>query len=123
MKNIFKTVALLILLFAITINAEAQKKEHKKAKKEMAKQLHLTKQQKKEKKAFKAITEKEKEAIKNNSALTVQQKKEQLAQLKNDKYAKLEGILTPDQKEKMKQAKDNQPRRGVTNRPNERTAK
>ena len=123
MGNIFKPIVLLFLLFAFTINADAQKKDHKKAKKEMVKQLHLTKQQKKEMKAFKLTTKKEREAIKSNSALTDQQKKDQLAQLKNDKHAKLEAILTPEQKEKMKQAKDNKPRRGVTNMPNERTAK
>jgi len=35
----------------------------------------------------------------------------------------LEAILTPEQKEKMKKMKKDQPRRGVTNMPNERTAK
>jgi len=79
MKNIFKSIALLILLFAFTINADAQKKQPDKAKKEMVKQLHLTKKQKKEMKAFQESTKKEKETIKNNSALTEQQKKEQLA--------------------------------------------
>jgi periplasmic protein CpxP/Spy len=123
MKNIFKKIALLILLFAFTINAEAQKKDQKKAKKEMVKKLQLTKQQKKEMKAYKVSTKKKKEAIKNNSALTEQQKKDQLAQLKNDKHAKLEAMLTPGQKEKIKQAKDSKPRRGVTDMPNERTAK
>jgi hypothetical protein len=123
MKNIFKLIALLFLLFGFTINADAQKKDHKKAKKEMLEQLHLTKQQKKEMKAYKAVSKKKKEAIKNNNALTEQQKKEQLAQLKNDKHAKLEAILTSAQKEKIKQAKDSKPRRGVTDMPNERTAK
>ena len=89
----------------------------------MVKQLHLTKQQKKEMKAYKVSSKKKKEAIKNNSALTEQQKKEQLEQLKSDKHAKLEAVLTPEQKEKMKQTKDNKPRRGVTDMPNERTAK
>jgi outer membrane protein assembly factor BamD (BamD/ComL family) len=122
MKNIFKSIVLLVLLFAFTINAEAQKK-HKKAKKEMVKQLHLTKQQKMEMKAFKATAKKEREAIKSNSALTEEQKKEQLELLQKKKPARLEAILTSEQKEKLKQTKNNQPRRGVTNRPNERTAK
>ena len=74
-------------------------------------------------KTFQESAKKEKEAIKNNSTLTEQEKKEQLAQLKNDKHAKLEAILTPEQKEKMKQTKDNNPRRSVTDMPNERTAK
>ena len=123
MKNIFRYSLLLVLLFAFSINADAQKKEHKKAKKEMVKKLHLTKVQKKEMKTFKATAKKEREAIKSNSALTKQQKKQQLAALKNKKHSTLEAILTPGQKEKIKQAKDNKPRRGVTDMPNERTAK
>lgn len=121
MKIRFKLTGMLFFLFAFTLNAEAQKKDPKKAKKEMVKQLHLSKQQKKEMKAV--SLKKKKEAVKNNSALTEQQKKDQLAQLKNDKHAKMEAILTPEQKEKIKEAKDNKPRRGVTGMPNERTAK
>jgi mevalonate kinase len=123
MKNIFKSIFFLFLLFAFTLNADAQKKDHKKAKKEMVKQIHLTRQQKKEMKTFKATIKQERETIKRNTALTEQQKKEQLGQLKKEKHAKLETILTAEQKEKLKQTKDNQPRRGVTNMPNERTAK
>ena len=55
--------------------------------------------------------------------MTEQQKKEQLEQLRNEKHGKLEAILTPEQKEKIKQTKDIKPHRGVTNMPNERTAK
>jgi Spy/CpxP family protein refolding chaperone len=43
--------------------------------------------------------------------------------LKKEKDAKLQAILTPEQKEKMKQKKETKPRRGVTNMPNEKTAK
>jgi hypothetical protein len=39
------------------------------------------------------------------------------------KEQKLEAKLTPEQKEKIKNAKENKPRRGVTTMPNERTAK
>ena len=87
------------------------------------KELDLSKQQKKEIKKYKKADKAKVTAIKNNSALTEQQKKDQLAQLHNEKLEKLEGILTPEQKEKMKQMKKDQPRRGVTNMPNERKAK
>lgn len=43
--------------------------------------------------------------------------------IKDEKKDQLEAILTPEQKEKIKQTKDNKPRRGVTTMPNERTAK
>ena len=87
------------------------------------KDLNLSKQQKKEIKKNKKSDKVKVAAIKNNAALTQQQKKNQLIQLHKEKHDKLESILTPEQKEKMKQMKKDQPRRGVTNMPNERTAK
>ncbi len=44
-----------------------------------------------------------------------------MEQLKSERHEKLESILTPAQKERMKQMRENQPSRGVTNMPNERT--
>ena len=122
MKNILKLLAIAILFVCSSRSAEAQVLHHKKAKKEMVKQLHLTKEQKKQMKSFHRSTKQKKNAIENNTSLTEQQKKDQLAQLKNEKHTKLETILTPEQKEKMK-ANENKPHRGVTNMPNERTAK
>ncbi|HEV8080915.1 MAG TPA: hypothetical protein VGP43_09395 [Chitinophagaceae bacterium] len=62
-------------------------------------------------------------AIKSNSKLTQRQKKAKLAQLKKEKHKRLQAMLTPEQKERIKQIQNNKPRRGVTNLPNERTAK
>ncbi|HEY8690877.1 MAG TPA: hypothetical protein VIM07_16690 [Chitinophagaceae bacterium] len=87
------------------------------------KELNLSKQQKKEVKKYRRSNKAKVAAIKNNAALTEQQKKDQLVQLHNEKHEKLETILTPEQKEKLKKMKKDQPRRGVTNMPNERTAK
>ncbi len=87
------------------------------------KELDLSKQQKKEIKKYKKSDKVKITAIKNNAALTEQQKKDQLMQVRKEKHDKLETILTPEQKEKMKQIKKDQPRRGVTNMPNERTVK
>ncbi|MEO5782643.1 MAG: hypothetical protein ABIQ07_05190 [Ginsengibacter sp.] len=87
------------------------------------KELDLSKQQKKVIKKYKKSDKVKVTAIKNNAALTEQQKKDQLMQLHKEKHNKLETILTPEQKEKMKQMKKDQPRRGVTNMPNERTVK
>ena len=122
MKNILKLVAI-VLFVSFSMTSESQVVHRKKAKKEMVKKLHLTKQQKKQVKTFHKSTKEKKDIIKNNPSLTEPQKKEQLAQLKNEKHTKLEAILTPEQKEKLKQENENKPRRGVTNRPNERTAK
>ncbi|MGI8583525.1 MAG: hypothetical protein ACR2KX_15105 [Chitinophagaceae bacterium] len=85
--------------------------------------LDLSKQQKIQLKKYNKYYSAKKAAIYNNAALTEQQKKVQLTQLKNEEQEKLQVILTPEQKEKMKQMKKGQPRRGVTNMPNERTAK
>jgi hypothetical protein len=85
--------------------------------------LDLSKQQKIQLKKYNKYYSAKKAAIYNNAALTEQQKKVQMTQLKNEEQEKLQVILTPEQKEKMKQMKKGQPRRGVTNMPNERTAK
>jgi len=85
--------------------------------------LDLSKQQKIQVKKYNKYYNAKRAAIYNNAALTEQQKKVQLTQLKNEEQEKLQVILTPEQKEKMKQMKKGQPRRGVTNMPNERTAK
>ena len=121
MRNIFRLLSILILFFAFTISAKAQVQHNEKEKKEIKKH-HLTKRDKEVRKTFKRSIKEKKESIKN-SALTKEQKKAQLAQLKKEKHDKLQAILTPDQKERMKQIKENTPRRGVTNMPNERTAK
>lgn len=85
--------------------------------------LDLSKQQKAEVKKYHKYYNARKAAIYKNATLTEQEKNTQLAQVKNEEHAKLEVILTPEQKEKMKKIKKSQPRRGVTNMPNERTAK
>lgn len=89
----------------------------------MMKQLDLSKQQKKEMKAFHRSLEQEQKAIENNSALTADEKKAQIKALRERKHDKLQNILTPEQKEKMKAYKTEMPHRGVTNMPNERKAK
>ncbi len=87
------------------------------------KELDLSKKQKKEVKKYKKSNKAKVAVINHNASLTEQQKKDQLMQLHKENHDKLEIILTPEQKEKMKQMKKGQPRRGVTNMPNERTAK
>ena len=123
MKKIFKLLSIVIILFAFTINAEAQTKHNKKERNEMMKSLNLSKQQKQQLKAFHKSGKSERETIKNNTALSQEQKKEKMEQLHKEKHDKMESILTPEQKQKMLQMRDNQPRRGVTNMPNERIAK
>jgi len=122
MKKMRSLLSLLLLLFVFTMSVAAQPAHHKKGKK-IIKQLHLTSQQKHELKTFHKSAKQQVTAIKNNTALSEQQKKEQLEQLKEKRHEKLEAILTPEQKEKLKELKKEGPRRGVTNMPNERKAK
>lgn len=123
MKKILKLLSIVIIFFSFTINADAQTKHNKKERKEMMKSLNLSKQQKQQLKAFHKSTKSEREALKNNTALSEEQQKEKLEQMHKESHDKLESILTPEQKQKMLQMRGNQPRRGVTNMPNERIAK
>ena len=123
MKKILKLLSIVIILFSFTINVDAQTKHNKKDREEMMKTLNLTKEQKTLLKSFHKSKKQEGESIKNNAGLSKEQKKEKTEQLHKERHEKLESILTPEQKEKMKQMKENKPRRGVTNMPNERTAK
>jgi uncharacterized protein YbbC (DUF1343 family) len=130
-----RAVTIIILICLVSLNSFSQEKEIQPVNQrdsavpvnvipvKKVKTIGLTMGQKKEVKKYKRSNKAKKVVIKNNKALTEQQKKEQLAQLKNEDQRKLEAILTPEQKEKMKQSKENKPRRGVTNMPNERTAK
>ena len=122
MKRMIKLLSIIILFFAFTAHVTAQDKHHKKERKEMMKQLDLSKQQKKEMNAFHRSLEQEQKAIENNSALTADEKKAQIKALRERKHDKLQNIL-PEQKEKMKAYKTETPHRGVTNMPNERKAK
>ena len=90
----------------------------------MMKAFHLSKQQKDQLKSFHKSSKEERETIKNNTALSKEHKKEKFEQLHKERHDRLEAILTPEQKEKMKKIeKENKPHRGVTNMPNERRAK
>lgn len=83
---------------------------------------HSAKQEQQVKKIKKAYQEK-KISVEKNNGLTSQQKKSRLDKLEKEKEEKLQAILTREQKEKMKKYKNNTPRRGVTNMPNERTSR
>lgn len=123
MKKILKLLSIVMILFSLSVNADAQTKHNKKEKKEMMKSLNLSKQQKDQLKASHKATKQEMVAIKKNSSLSEAQKKEKMQQLHKEKKEKLETILTPEQKARMKEFRKNEPRRGVTNMPNERTIK
>lgn len=86
-------------------------------------ELNLSAKQKKQIQQYNKAIEAKKAVVKKKASLTKQQKKEKLLKLEKEKHAKLEALLTPEQKEKLKHAKKVKPRRGVTNMPNERMTK
>ncbi|MBG9376766.1 hypothetical protein I5907_10995 [Panacibacter sp. DH6] len=70
--------------------------------KENLKDLDLSQDQKKQVDDILINTKKEKEKIKNDATLTDAQKEEKLKATEKDAKAKLNNVLTPEQREKMK---------------------
>jgi Spy/CpxP family protein refolding chaperone len=94
--------------------------------KEMLKELNLTKEQKGKFKEMRKEAKNKKEAIENNDKLSQEEKDKQLKELKKEQFEKTDTLLTNEQKEKFKKMrkkdKSEKPRRGVTGLPNERGA-
>jgi protein CpxP len=109
-----------IILIAVTANAQDKKdkvknldsthKENLKEKgvtKNNLKDLDLSKDQQKQIDDIHSNAKKEKEKIKNDSTLTEEQKKDKIKQIEKDSKTKVNGLLTPEQKEKLKKNKAN----------------
>jgi Spy/CpxP family protein refolding chaperone len=100
--------------------------DEKTKRKEMLKELNLTKAQKGKFKEMRKEAKDKKEAIEGYEKLSQEEKDEQLKELKKEQLKKTDTLLTDEQKEKFKQLrkkdKTEKPRRGVTGLPNERGA-
>lgn len=68
--------------------------------------LDLTKEQKIQMKEMNQNAKQQRESIKNNTALTQEQKMEQLKELKKNQKEKMSSILTPEQKQKFEKMKE-----------------
>ena len=79
----------------------------KNKKKAMMKDLNLTKEQQGQLKEFKRSMKQKKEDINKDQTLTEAQKKAKLKELHKEKTQKMNSILTPEQREKMKEQKQN----------------
>ena len=75
--------------------------------KENLKELDLSKDQQKQIDDILTNNKKEKEKIKNDTSLTEDQRKEKLKQLDKDAKSKINNILRPEQREKIKKKKEN----------------
>ena len=88
---------------------EKVRTEGKRMHKQMHDELNLSTEQKTQ---LKAIHEKQKAemmAIKNNSSISAEQKKEQFKTLKQQYRTQREAVFTPDQKEKIKKFHEQNP--------------
>lgn len=93
-------------------NMDSTKRQNLKEKgitKENLKDLDLSQDQKKQVDDIIVNTKKEKEKIKNDTSLTDAQKEEKLQSVEKDSKSKLNNVLTPEQREKIKKRKAKSP--------------
>ena len=81
----------------------------KQSRKERFRELNLTREQKGKMKEIVQANKAAKEAIENNTQLSDQDKKKQLRELQKGQAQKVQAILTPEQLEKFKASKQNNP--------------
>lgn len=108
-KHMKKVLIPLIAIFAISITANAQDRmgkrgQHQKhqmhQKQMMAKQLNLTEDQKMQAKAINADSRKKMQELNKNENITVKEQRDRKAAIMKDKKAKMDGLLTAEQKAK-----------------------
>lgn len=81
----------------------------KQSRKERFRELNLTREQKGKMKEIVQANKAAKEAIENNTQLSDQDKKKQLRELQKGQAQKVQAILTPEQLEKFKASRQNNP--------------
>ena len=81
----------------------------KQSRKERFKELDLTREQKVKMKEIMQANKAAKETIENNTQLSDQEKKKQLRELQKAQMQKVQAVLTPEQIEKFKASKPNDP--------------
>jgi periplasmic protein CpxP/Spy len=86
------------------VQADTTKKNKKK---EMMRELNLTKEQRGQMKESHQSMKQKKEEVNNDNTLTEAQKKDKMKALHKEQKQKMNAILTPEQKEKMKEQKKN----------------
>ncbi len=92
-----------------TQNMGAGSKADKQSRKERMKELNLTKEQRGKMKEITQSGKASKDAIENNVQLSDQDKKKQLRELQKTQAQKVQAILTPEQLEKFKASRQNNP--------------
>ena len=93
-------------------NMDSTKKEKLKDK-GYTKNLNLSHDQKKRMDSIHAETHKQRAAIENDNSLTQEQKQQKIKALNKQEKSKMSGVLTPEQRQKAKQAKENKKKKGT----------
>lgn len=119
-------VLLIVFLTAATASAQIERKSSvistdstqasvsdkavdKQSRKERMRELDLTREQKGKMKEIMQSGKASKDAIENNAQLSEQDKKKQMRELQRAQMLKVQAILTPEQLEKFKASKPNNP--------------
>ena len=111
-------IAILFTFFAMNANAQVKRETtpsqnsatnsiQKNKNREMMKELNLSKEQRDQMKELHQSMKQKKEDINNDKTLSESQKKAKMKELRREQKEKMNTILTPEQKEKMKEGKKN----------------
>jgi Spy/CpxP family protein refolding chaperone len=106
-----KLLVLTLALSSILFTANAQhKREHKMGGKkqkhaQLAKQLNLSEEQKKQAQANKAEFKQKMQELNKNESITVKEQRDRKEVLRKEQKAKMQAMLTPEQKTKMAELK------------------
>lgn len=118
MKKLFG-IAVVMLGFAVASHAQQApapvQQPQQESRKQVMKDLNLTKDQKKEMKTANMEFKNKMQAVKNDTSLTKEQKKAQLQTINKERMDKMNTILTPDQQQKMNDMKKSHVRRNRVN--------
>ncbi len=85
------------------------------SRKQAMKDLNLTKDQQRDMKAANMEIKNKMQAVKNDTSLTKEQKKERVQAINKERMEKMNTILTPDQQQKMNDMKKSHARRNRAN--------
>lgn len=92
-----------------TTTAATDKSIDKQSRRDLLKDLDLTKEQRSKLKEIRQANQATKEAIENNTKLSEEEKKKQLRALQKEQAQKIQSILTEEQKLKFKEGRQNNP--------------
>ena len=106
-KLVVLTLALSTILF--TANAQHKREQKMGGKKphhaQLAKQLNLSDEQKKQAQAYKVALKQKMKELNKNESITVKEQRDRKDALRKEQKAKMQALLTPEQKTKMAELK------------------